>query len=285
MAYEFIKRLIAPDKKDKHYYSTENIFFMVGYGMPNCTAYAWGRLYELTGKKYNTLCRHAGSWYTDAEKSGMKVGFLPKLGAVACWNGHVAIVEEIKENGDIVCSNSAWKSTEFYITEHTKASNYAKTGYEFQGFIYCGVEFTQATMWNGKQITLNNTSCYAQAYASAPYSKKSGAFFLWDNEVINGRVRITTQNGYVGVTGKVTCWVSVSDLGLTQPAITPAPKTIKVGDTVMLTNGSKWYDGKQPKDFVYTRKHKVKSITGDRAVITYLGIVAGACKVTDLILS
>jgi hypothetical protein len=35
---------------------------------------------------------------------------------------------------------------------------------------------------------------------------------------------------------------------------------------------------------VYSRNHKVKEISGDRAVITYLGITVAAVKVKDLTL-
>lgn len=51
-------------------------------------------------------------------------------------DGHVAIVEEINENGDIVTSNSGWQSTFFYIDNLLKSNNYNFTGYTFQGFIY-----------------------------------------------------------------------------------------------------------------------------------------------------
>lgn len=50
--------------------------------------------------------------------------------------GHVAIVEEIDENGNITCSNSAWQSTYFYITNLIKNNNYSYSHYTFQGFIY-----------------------------------------------------------------------------------------------------------------------------------------------------
>lgn len=51
-------------------------------------------------------------------------------------DGHVAIVEEIKENGDIVTSNSAWQSTFFWLMDLQKSNNYNFSGYTFQGFIY-----------------------------------------------------------------------------------------------------------------------------------------------------
>lgn len=65
---------------------------------------------------------------------------------------------------------------------------------------------------------------------------------------------------------------------------TTAP-TIKVGSTVKVNKGAKTYDGKSLASFVYSRKHKVKELKGDRAVITYLGIVVCAINVKNLTLA
>jgi hypothetical protein len=59
---------------------------------------------------------------------------------------------------------------------------------------------------------------------------------------------------------------------------------ITVGSTVKLDKGAKTYNGKSLASFVYSRNHKVKEISGDRAVITYLGITVAAVKVKDLTL-
>ena len=50
--------------------------------------------------------------------------------------GHVAIVEEIDINGDIVCSNSAYQSTFFYLTYLNASDNYDFSHFTFEGFIY-----------------------------------------------------------------------------------------------------------------------------------------------------
>lgn len=60
--------------------------------------------------------------------------------------------------------------------------------------------------------------------------------------------------------------------------------TIKVGSTVKIKQGAKTYTGGKLANFVYTRKYKVKELKGDRAVVTYLGIVIAAINVKDLIL-
>jgi N-acetylmuramoyl-L-alanine amidase len=61
--------------------------------------------------------------------------------------------------------------------------------------------------------------------------------------------------------------------------------SIKVGDTVKLNKGAKTYTGGNLASFVYGRKHKVKELIGNRAVITYLGITVAAVNVKDLTLA
>ena len=151
----------GPIRGTKYYY-TDNVFYLTDpdIGMPNCTCYAWGRRYELTnnrpdggsgeghGKK---LCTSdAGEWYDyniNLGDKGYPYGQTPKLGAIICWErpgaaGHVAVVEEIDENGDIVTSNSGDRSSTYFWTEEiTKNSGYARYGYIFKGFIYLDTEF------------------------------------------------------------------------------------------------------------------------------------------------
>lgn len=127
------------------WYSSSNIFYRDGYPLPNCTCYAYGRYAEIRGAFANLPGGPAGTWWeraTDFEK-----GQTPALGAVACWydplhrfDGHVAIVEAIDEDGNITTSNSAYGGTYFYTAELTKDSNYQLSyhdyAYRFQGFIY-----------------------------------------------------------------------------------------------------------------------------------------------------
>lgn len=143
MAYN--ARLTAPSTSNKYYYAS-NPFYQSGYGMPNCTCYAWGRFYEVLGIRPDLSLGDAENWYT--YNDGYERGQVPKLGAVICWSrgnvgddsdgaGHVAIVEQILDNGNIVTSNSAWNSTNFYLQTLTPASGYSwNENYKFQGFIY-----------------------------------------------------------------------------------------------------------------------------------------------------
>lgn len=51
-----------------------------------------------------------------------------------------------------------------------------------------------------------------------------------------------------------------------------------------MKEGAKTYTGGTLAAFVYGRDHTVKEISGDRAVITYGGVVVAAVKLADLTL-
>ena len=89
----------------------------------------------------------------------------------------------------------------------------------------------------GLEITLQGNPCYTQANASYSYGAKSGKFYLWDDTIVHGKIRITNNKANVGVPGKVPCWVSASDLGLIAPAKKVEPvKKIKAGEMLKLNN-------------------------------------------------
>ena len=67
-------------------------------------------------------------------------------------------------------------------------------------------------------------------------------------------------------------------------APTPIKNEMKVGSCVRVKQGATDYNGGKLASFVYERNHLVKSISGDRVVITYDGVVVAAVKKSDLIL-
>lgn len=123
------------------YYTTKNIYYNCGYGMPNCTCYAYGRAYEIL-KSEPKLCHYdAGKWYDyNKENKYYSYGQTPKIGAIACWQygggGHIAVVEAIA--GDkIIMSQSAYGYLNFYLSVEDY-NNPGKNGWDFQGYIYLG---------------------------------------------------------------------------------------------------------------------------------------------------
>ena len=59
---------------------------------------------------------------------------------------------------------------------------------------------------------------YAASSSTTPSGKpRTGVFYIWDNEVINGKIRITTQKAWVGMPKKVTAWINNSQIPTKKP--------------------------------------------------------------------
>lgn len=178
----FKKRTKAPAKSEKWFYKS-NPFYLAGYGLPNCTAYAWGRFAELLGKAPSLSRSNAENWY--GHKDGYKRGKKPKLGAVIVWAkgkvgvgsdgaGHVAVVEEIYSDGSFLVSESGWKASRIMWTKKIPANCY-RAGYRFLGFIYNpavtdGGKVTKPTYEVGKTYTVK-TALKVRKGAGASYAQ------------------------------------------------------------------------------------------------------------------
>lgn len=145
----FTPRLDSSGMEGEKYWYSGNPFYTAGFGLPNCTCYAWGRFWEISDnldgtKDYSNTPElplgDAGTWYEEA--TNYERGQTPKLGAVACWSdttggaGHVAIVEKIHDNGDITVSQSGYGGDYFWTNEKQASSGYSYTNRTFLGFIY-----------------------------------------------------------------------------------------------------------------------------------------------------
>ena len=150
MAY--VPRLNDDGIRGNYKWYSRNPFYSDGYGLPNCTCYAWGRFWEIgdpnnTGANRPHLPLSNGNQWYGQVVGYQKNSYTPKLGSVVCFGGaspgHVAIVEEIRDNGNtIVTSNSDWKG-EFFYTETLRRRSDGKFRhphrsklYLSQGFIY-----------------------------------------------------------------------------------------------------------------------------------------------------
>ncbi|MBR4320016.1 MAG: CHAP domain-containing protein [Oscillospiraceae bacterium] len=133
----FVPRFEAPTSDNANYFSG-NIFYQCGYGMPNCTCYAYGRAKELLGHEPSLSHGNADEWWGYNINNGYyPYGSEPKLGAICCWAGqHVAVVEAI--NGDTVTiSQSSWGG-KFFETADVNKYNMNSVQSGFQGYIYIG---------------------------------------------------------------------------------------------------------------------------------------------------
>lgn len=146
--FVYVPRLDTAGMEGSKYYYSDNPFYLSGYGLPNCTCYAYGRWYEITGEKPTDLSLgNANTWWDIGVERGIPHGGTPKLGAIVCFyysdedgGGHVAVVEKINADGTIVTSNSAWGGSYFYLQtlvppDYRSESGWPSYGY-VQGFLY-----------------------------------------------------------------------------------------------------------------------------------------------------
>lgn len=144
---EFDIRTSAPTNLNK-WYASKNPFYNTKYSMfkghpklGNCTHYAYGRSSEILNRKSNLPTCDAINWF---KKTKYNKGSIPKKGSIICYkhgsSGHVAIVEKIYENGNLLLSMSGWNSYLFKTKEVKKDNNYCYNDYELLGFIYLSNE-------------------------------------------------------------------------------------------------------------------------------------------------
>lgn len=183
-----------------------------GCALPNCTSYAWGRFYEITGERPKLLKRNAERWFgyddkedraytcstngkvTDADYKkmaehgekgdGYKRGKDPKPGAVICWEGkdgeagHVAIVEEVFDDGSIITSESGWQNKKVWWTTKRTNSNgnwgYGSS-YIFQGFIYC-----PAVTASGPYVSVSHDDVVVKSGGLTQSEMEINALYIWN---------------------------------------------------------------------------------------------------------
>lgn len=139
----YIPRLDFSGMHGNAYWYASNPFYQSGYGLPNCTCYAWGRTYEITGSRPKLSLGNANEWWSFHD--GYARGQTPKLGAVMVFGtrigespGHVAVVEQIDGSNNVIASQSNYGGKYFETIRYIASdgyNNYDRRLY-FKGFIY-----------------------------------------------------------------------------------------------------------------------------------------------------
>lgn len=62
----------------------------------------------------------------------------------------------------------------------------------------------------GSLVRLIDTPIYASPKAIANSGTKTGPYFIWSVDTVNGRVRITNSKDHVGIKGQVTGWIDAN---------------------------------------------------------------------------
>lgn len=156
----FKARTTKPEKGNKYYITrAKGGYSYAIQGKPtdpdcdvlaNCVGYAYGRFNEIGGYGY---CKYLSP--VDAERfiqcaGGLEVGQTPKPGACMVWSkgsvstdadggGHVAIVEKVVNDTQVLTSESGYGSSKYFWTQnrYKGSGNWGMgSAYTFLGFIY-----------------------------------------------------------------------------------------------------------------------------------------------------
>lgn len=119
--------------------------------LANCVGYAFGRFNEIAGSTTMKYLKPVNAENFMQYKGSLTVGQTPKLGACMVWQkgeslsgsdgaGHVAIVEKIISDTEVVTSESGYNASKPFWTQNRKKGSDGrwgqKSGYKFLGFIY-----------------------------------------------------------------------------------------------------------------------------------------------------
>ena len=159
-ANKFVARTTKPGAGNKYYIRKVNGGYSDAIeGSPkdkdcnvlaNCVGYAYGRFNEIGAWGSCKYLSPVNAKDFMKYKGSLATGTTPKLGACMVWQdssyGHVAIVEKVISNTEVLTSESAWGSSAFYTKTRTKGSN-GNWGYggTFLGFIYNPAECCNET--------------------------------------------------------------------------------------------------------------------------------------------
>lgn len=156
---KFVPRLVKPEPGNKYYIRRASGGYSTAIqGKPtdpdcdvlaNCVGYAVGRFHEIAKRPQFDLIDavNAENIFQNAISHGLETGDTPRLGAVMVWQkgatlsgsdgaGHVAVVEQIRSDTDIVTSESGYGAAKPFWTQSRRAPFPNGDGFTFLGFIY-----------------------------------------------------------------------------------------------------------------------------------------------------
>ena len=144
----YTQRTHSPNGVTPYYYSNENPFYAAGL-VGECTWYAWGRAYEILGTKPYLPTSNAGAWYNSTTAYEKNTNYYSaKVGAIACYSGHVAVVEAVGSDGapsaisegGFMSSYIAGQTIEPINERSDRWFHYGKDYTKgFQGYIYLNI--------------------------------------------------------------------------------------------------------------------------------------------------
>lgn len=103
----------------------------------------------------------------------------------------------------------------FTITKVSGLWGYLKSN---AGWIYLGSseyvtigKVVSKSLKAGSKLNLNSVALYTTSATNVKATTKTGTFYAWSAEVVNGKIRITNSTANVGKAGQVTGWITQAD--------------------------------------------------------------------------
>lgn len=171
----FQPRLSAPSRSNAYYNKKLNVYSQGGYGMPNCIAYVYGRVYEITGEAPKWRRGSADEFWRLNKKYGYyEYGQEPRIGAIAVWSNHVSVVEKIDGN-KVTASQSHWHGNWFDTSTFTSGTN--RYGQKWYGYVYaCDDYFNEIAEKKEAERVAKLAYKMEQLTIEAPVTEKTKQF-------------------------------------------------------------------------------------------------------------
>lgn len=236
--------------------------------------------------------------YTNAKAVGMPIG--------AYWYSYATSVADAKKEAEVCLSILKGKQFEYpiyYDLEDPSMTGCGKSVLTQIATTFCEtlenagyyVGIYSNPNWLKNYLDYNTVKKYTLWLAHWGVSEPSYKCGLWQYSSsgsvsgISGRVDMNwgyqdfpteIKNGKFNGFGEAS--KPVQPVEPSKPSKPATSNGFKVGDTVRVKKGAKTYDGGSLASFVYNRDHKISELSGDRAVITYDGVVVAAVNTKDL---
>lgn len=204
-ATSFVPRLSAPSKSG----------WYANYNRNNCVGYAKARASEILGY-YPSFHGDGGKCYTNGSANYPKSYNVPKVGALACSNKHIAVVEEVGSNYIIVSEGNyyTYNSDTMYnavgATVDGKGTWFnnrrlnttngvpSKFGGSWYGYIYL-IDVGDTPINNSNSG--GGSSSGDSNYINTSDSKQKGRYICHVSSGVNFRSGAGTQNSKIGLVG------------------------------------------------------------------------------------
>lgn len=86
----------------------------------------------------------------------------------------------------------------------------------------------------GKMLNLQNVNLYGSSTSKTSVGARSGVYYIWSGDIVNGKIRITNNLANVGVISQVTGWIDYKDAEKSTSTTTSSGATASTPYTVKI---------------------------------------------------